>query len=287
MKVGCRRGAELDGRRGRRLESALRSVGNLTLSRGPMSRLSSERAFHDRQARGRAALLAGPAAALRFEDDTYLDHETWIRPAFDRLGDVRGLGVLDYGCGHGMAAVVLARRGACVRAFDLSPGYLEEARVRAAANGVPVEFVQADAERLPFADASFDRVWGNAVLHHLDVARAGRELFRVLAPGGRAVFCEPWGENPLLNWARGRLPYPGKERTPDERPLRQGQVRLLREIFPGVEVRGFQLLAMVRRALGDNRLTRGLGWCDRLLLGRLPRLQRFCRYVVLTLPRPG
>src|SRR5919199_1431749 len=84
---------------------------------------------------------------LRFDDDAYLDHETWIRPALARLGDVRGLRVLDYGCGHGMAAVVLARRGARVTAFDLSPGYLAEARRRARANGVTVDFVQGDAER--------------------------------------------------------------------------------------------------------------------------------------------
>jgi SAM-dependent methyltransferase len=250
-----------------------------------MSRLSTEQAFHDRQARARAALLAGPRESLQFDDQTYLDHETWIRPAFARLGDLRGLRVLDCGCGHGMAAVVLARQGARVRAIDLSPGYLDEARARAAANGVTVAFVQADAERLPFPDGSFDRVWGNAVLHHLDVRRAGRELFRVLAPGGLAVFCEPWGENPLLSWARGRLPYPGKDRTPDERPLRREQVRHLREIFPAVEARGFQLLSMVRRVLGPGRLARGLSWCDRLLLARLPRLQHFCRYVVLTLHR--
>src|ERR687885_963383 len=121
---------------------------------------------------------------LRFDDDDYLDHETWIRPAFARLGDVAGLDVLDYGCGHGMAAVVLARRGARVTALDLSPGYLAEARRRARANGVTVDFVQGDAERLPFADGGFDRVWGNAVLHHLDLRLAGAELSRVLAPGG-------------------------------------------------------------------------------------------------------
>ena len=172
-------------------------------------RLPSEREFHDRQARRRAATFRRQPEALRFDDDDYLDHETWIRPALRQLGDVRGRRVLDYGCGHGMAAVVLARRGARVTAFDLSPGYLAEARRRARANGVDVAFVQADGQRLPFADASFDRVWGNAVLHHLDLGRAAAELSRVLRPGGLAVFCEPWGENPLLDWARRRLPYPG------------------------------------------------------------------------------
>ncbi len=248
-------------------------------------RLQNERAFHDLQAQQRGTTFAQSPAALSVNDAAYLDHETWVRPAMARLGDVRGLRVLDYGCGHGMAAVVLARRGARVTAFDLSAGYVSEAARRAAANGVHLDLVQADGERLPFADASFDRVWGNAVLHHLDIETAGRELFRVLRPGGVAVFCEPWGENPLLRWARRRLPYRGKERTPDEEPLRLSQVRVLKYIFPHVELCGYQLLSMLRRVLPAGRLTRGLERGDAVLLRRLPGLQRFCRYVVLTLGR--
>ena len=183
------------------------------------TRLFEEQQFHDRQARHRADWYVQHPHEYRFPDDAYLDHETWIRPAFSQLGDVAGLPVLDYGCGHGMAAVVLARRGARVTAFDLSAGYVAEARRRAAANGVAVALVQADGERLPFADASFDRIWGNAILHHLDIEQAARELDRVLRPGGVVVFCEPWGGNPLLAWARRHLPYAGKERTVDEEPL--------------------------------------------------------------------
>src|SRR5262245_32761712 len=186
----------------------------------------SEQAFHDKQAGQRSATFRADPAALRFSDDAYLDHESWIRPAFARLGDVSGLDVLDYGCGHGMAAVVLALRGARVTAFGLS------ARVQA--NGVPVTLLQAGGERLPFAAASCARVWGYAVLHRLDLGAAAREPRRVLRPSGMAVFCEPWGENPLLAWARGQLPYPGKGRTPDERPLRFRDVRRLRRVFPRV-----------------------------------------------------
>jgi SAM-dependent methyltransferase len=247
-------------------------------------RLTTEQVFHDEQARSRAASFPQPDA-FRFTDEAYLGHETWIRPAFRQLGELRGLRVLDFGCGHGMAAVVLARQGALVTAFDLSPGYLDEARRRARANGVAVGFVRADGDRLPFADGAFDRVWGNAVLHHLDLDRAGRELWRVLRPGGVAVFCEPWGENPLLNLARRRLPYPGKQRTPDERPLCRRDLRVLRACFPDLEVRGYQLLSMARRVLRPGRVVRGLDWCDRMLLTRVPALERFCRYVVLTLRR--
>jgi SAM-dependent methyltransferase len=246
-------------------------------------RLHSERQFHDDQARQRTATFALRPNELRFEDDEYLNHETWIRPAFERLRDVRGMRVLDYGCGHAMAAVVLARRGAEVTGFDLSAGYLAEARRRSEANGATVQFVQADGERLPFADESFDRVWGNAVLHHLDLDIAGRELRRILRPGGVAVFCEPWGGNPLLSWARRRLPYSGKGRTPDEEPLRLRHVRCLCGIFPRVEMHGFQLLSMARRVLRSGRLVRWLERGDNLLLARMPSFQRYCRYVVLTL----
>jgi SAM-dependent methyltransferase len=248
-------------------------------------RITLEQAFHDRQALQRAADLRRCNDQWCFSDDAYLDHETWIRPALAQLGMLTGRRVLDYGCGHGMAAVVLARRGAHVTALDLSHGYLEEARQRAQANQVTITFVQADGKRLPFAEASFDCIWGNAVLHHLDLNRAGREVYRVLGPGGVAVFCEPWGENPLLNWARRSLPYSGKQHTPDEQPLRQRDLRLLRSIFPHVELRGYQLLSMARRVVRSKRLVAGLDWCDRMLLTRVPALQRFCRYAVLTLKR--
>ena len=183
------------------------------------TRLAAEQRFHDRQAHDRAATFCD-SEHLQFSDDGYLDHETWIRPAVEQLGPLAGTRLLDFGCGHGMASVVFARLGAVVTGFDLSPGYLAEASRRAEANRVRVTYLQADGERLPFADGSFDRVWGNAILHHLDLHRAGRELYRVLRPGGIAVFCEPWGENPLLTLARRHLPYAGKQRTDDEEPLR-------------------------------------------------------------------
>ncbi|MGF1580927.1 MAG: class I SAM-dependent methyltransferase [Gemmataceae bacterium] len=196
---------------------------------------------------------------------------------------MRGKRVLDYGCGHGMASVILARRGATVIAFDLSLGYLHEVQRRAEANDVTIMTVQADGERLPFANNTFDGLWGNAVLHHLDIDKAGHEIARVLKPDGIAVFCEPWGGNPLLNWARQKLQYCGKERTPDETPLRQVDVTRLRQIFPHVGLRGHQLLSMVSRVIHAHGVVQFLRGCDRVVLKTMPFLQRFCRYMVITL----
>ena len=243
----------------------------------------TEQEFHDAQAAERFNQFAD-LAALRFRDADYLDHEPWIRPAMDWLGDVRCRRVLDYGCGHGMAAVVLARRGALVTGIDLSSGYVDEARRRAAANEVAAEFLQADAEQLPFPNRSFDAVWGSAILHHLDLRRAGAELRRILKPGGVAVFCEPWGANPILQVARRYLPYPGKHRTPDERPLRSRDLVPLRESFPVVRRRGFQLFGMTRRIL--RRESPAGSWLDRLdarLFRWCPPLENWARYVVIRL----
>ena len=246
-------------------------------------RLHAERSFHDGQAADRARTLTA-ADALRFADGDYLDHETWIRPAFAALGPLAGKSVLDYGCGHGMASVVMARAGASVTAFDLSPGYVAEAQARAAANGVRVACVAADGEHLPFDAASFDAVWGNAILHHLDLPRAARELHRVLKPGGVAVFSEPWGGNFALEFARRHLPYPGKSRTADEKPLTRRDLAPLREVFPALTWTGHQLLGMARRVL-PAALSKPLATIDARVLPVVPILRNLCRYVVVVLPR--
>lgn len=250
-----------------------------------LDRLQAERLHHDRQAAERAESFRRGRAELRFTDDAYLDHESWIRPAMARLGAVRDRDVLDYGCGHGMAAVVLARAGARVTAFDLSPGYVEEAQARARANEVTVRCLTAAAESLPFPDANFDAVWGCAILHHVKLDEAARELYRVLRPGGVAVFCEPWGENPLLRFARAYLPYPGKDRTRGEKPLRRCDLAPLLAAFSNLHIEGHQLLGMVRRLAPRVPFSRHLDACDRRLIRLIPHLQKFCRYVVLTLRR--
>ncbi len=248
-------------------------------------RLLHERQFHDHQAAARARDLR--ASDYAFTDDSYLGHESWIAAAFAALGDVRGQRVLDLGCGHGMASVVLARRGGLVTACDLSLGYVREADTRAEANGVTPRFVVCDGNRLPFADRSFERIWGNAILHHLDLNVAAAELRRVLIPGGIGVFCEPWAGNRWLSLARSVLPYPGKHRTADESPLAHRDLHRLRAVFPSLTVRGHQLLSMLGRVVRHHRLVTSLAWCDEMLLRRLPRWQRYCRYVVVVVRKDG
>jgi SAM-dependent methyltransferase len=97
-----------------------------------------------------------------------------------------GWRVLDVATGSGNAAIAAARLGCTAVGVDYVPSLLERARTRAAAEGVPVELVEGDAEALPFADASFDAVtsvFGSMFAPNHE--RAAAELLRVTRPGGR------------------------------------------------------------------------------------------------------
>jgi malonyl-CoA O-methyltransferase len=105
----------------------------------------------------------------------------------EALGDVRGLEVLDLGCGTGRHALRLAAAGARVTAVDFSEGMLSAARRKPGAEAV--RFEVHDLHRpLPFVAAAFDRIVSGLVLEHLsDLRFVFGEARRVLKPGGRAV----------------------------------------------------------------------------------------------------
>jgi len=97
-----------------------------------------------------------------------------------------GWRVLDVAAGNGNAALAAARRWCDVVASDYVPALLERARERAAAERLAVEFREADAEALPFADASFDAVASTfGVMFAPDQDRAAAEMVRVCRPGGK------------------------------------------------------------------------------------------------------
>src|SRR5918992_2332428 len=76
----------------------------------------------------------------------------------EAVGLAPGMDVLDVACGSGNATIPAARAGARVTGVDFSPELLAIARERAADAMVEINWVEGDAEQLPFADASFDRV---------------------------------------------------------------------------------------------------------------------------------
>lgn len=122
--------------------------------------------------------------------------ETFLLPLAPRLAEVCGVGpgmtVLDVAAGTGNASIPAARAGARVTASDLTPELLEVGRAQAEAEGLELDWVEADAENLPFEDDSFDVVFSSIgamfAPHHQDVAD---DLARVCRPGGTIG---------MLNW---------------------------------------------------------------------------------------
>ncbi len=107
--------------------------------------------------------------------------EALVRTVDPRAGDR----VLDVACGSGNVSLVAARRYCDVTGIDYVPALLDRARLRAAAEGTAVDFREADAQALPFADGEFDAVLSVfGVMFAPDQERAADELLRVCRPGG-------------------------------------------------------------------------------------------------------
>jgi SAM-dependent methyltransferase len=121
---------------------------------------------------------------------------------YEVLGLRPGDRVLDLGCGAGRHAFEAARRGGVVTAVDLDLGELKHVRdVGQAEPSAAAEAVNADALRLPFPDATFDRVIASEVMEHIgDDRAAARELARVLRPGGSIAVTVPASLPERLCW---------------------------------------------------------------------------------------
>ena len=119
----------------------------------------------------------------------YTELSEALRPAAEALADAcavsAGQEVLDVAAGDGNFAVACAREGASVVASDLAPGMVERGRARAEREGYDIEWVEADAEALPFADGEFDVVTSSfGAMFPPDQQAVADELVRVCRRGG-------------------------------------------------------------------------------------------------------
>jgi SAM-dependent methyltransferase len=148
------------------------------------------------------------------------------------LGDVRGLDVLEFGCGAAQWSIALAALGASVTGLDNSARQLEHARTLMAQAGVDFPLVHANAEATPFDDASFDVIiCDHGAMTFADPNLTVPEAARLLRPGGKLAFSM---STPILD-----LAWPAGAEHPGERlALAYWDLHVLEE--PGVAV-SFQL----------------------------------------------
>lgn len=142
-----------------------------------------------------------------------------------------GSNVIDVACGSGNATIAAARSGAHAVGVDYVPELLEQGRLRAAAEGLDVEFVEGDAEDLPFDDDVFDTtlsVYGS--MFAPDHRQAARELVRVTRPGGTVALASWTPDGYLGDVFRTMSAHvPGPAGVPS--PMLWGDESHLRELF--------------------------------------------------------
>jgi ubiquinone/menaquinone biosynthesis C-methylase UbiE len=197
--------------------------------------------------------------------------------------DLKDKRVLVVGCGFGDDALRLAKLGARVSAFDLSPDSLQIAQGLATREGLDIKFEQMPAESMHYADNSFDYIVARDILHHVDIAPTMREIERVAAPGAmfvvNEIYSHSWTdkvrhstlvEKVLYPRMRSLIYGPGKPYiTADERKLSESDLRAITAPLQEREfVKYYNFL--VTRVVPDR--FEGLAKIDRLLLRLLKPL---------------
>lgn len=249
-------------------------------------RNEAERKRSSEEARQRESEnLASPRNVTRYmnpqQDTVYA-----LEYAYYLLGNVLNKTVLDLGCGAGENSVLLARRAAKVVGLDISPDLVEIAQRRAQVHGQTVQFIVTSAYATGLPGESVDVVFGEAILHHLDLELAANEIRRILRPGGYAIFVEPIRDSATLRFLRRMMPSREPDISPYEYPLTQKQLMSFAQ--------GFELSAIRRFGLPLWHLARLIGWrrgcldwrhrlaltVDRWLLTAVPWIGHFASIVV-------
>lgn len=149
-----------------------------------------------------------------------------------RAGVDADMRVLDVACGTGNAAMPAARAGARVTGLDLVPELLEAGREKAAAAGVEIEWVEGDAEELPFEDGAFDRVF--STFGHMFAPRHQRvadEMMRVCRQGGAIATCTWTPEGTVGDVFRASASYVPPPPDFASPPILWGSEAHVREMF--------------------------------------------------------
>jgi 2-polyprenyl-3-methyl-5-hydroxy-6-metoxy-1,4-benzoquinol methylase len=256
-------------------------------------RQRTEAAVYD--ARVRAQMTQLTDGDLRVDPDVppfpNREHVDFLSFALDRLAVPAGARVLEVGCGTGTLSVYLALQGADVTGIDVSEEHARLATWRATVNGVAdhTRFRAIPIENLDDPDGSYDFIIGNQVLHHFELEQAIPNLRRLLAPGGRAVFCEPVLLIPtalrrLRDSRAVKRVLPKRVDTPTERSVSPEDIALIKQVFPRARIHPFQLVRRIENfvTLSDEAAAR-LDRLDQLLLRWVVPLRRFCRFVVVEL----
>ena len=196
------------------------------------ARLERERLFHDERFSDGDSRAHQKRFYWAISDGSERYTETVLK--FAENADV-----LEYGCGDAENHHSFAPYARSYVGIDISDAAIS--RLSASHSFANVKHLRMDAHAMTFADDSFDLVFGSGIIHHLDTELSAKEICRVLRPGGRSIFWEPLGANPLINLYRSLTP---NARTPDEHPLLPRDFHIMRKYFSNIEIKYYGLFTI-------------------------------------------
>lgn len=242
-------------------------------------RLQDEAEFFDREAERTQGARRGLKFTNNLNYEQYFEHQRPYAAVKNFFGDISGKRILDYACGTGWTSIYFARSGAQCHGVDISEKSIAVAGRTATLNGMGnrCEFRVGPGESLPYADGTFDFVFGNAALHHVDLEMAPSEISRVLKQGGKAAFIDDLRYHPVL-WLYRHIAR--RKHTLFEAPLVLGDLESFNDSFTEMKAETFDILNLMPKR---KRLASVLTKVDDALLKLIPGLQNCCRYVVVKL----
>jgi len=141
--------------------------------------------------------------------------------------------IIEIGCG--IDETIFLPMNGCTNRYgvDLSDVAINKQKAKAKAKGIDVNFFVADAHNIDMPEESFDLIFGTSILHHLNLEIVLKEFRRLLKPGGKVIFIEPLGINPVINYFRNKTP---ELRTPDEKPFDKQDLKVISSVFPKSQI---------------------------------------------------
>ena len=198
---------------------------------------------------------------------------------------------LDYCCGEGENAIIMAESGAAkAYGIDISPYSIGVCQKKAEEGGLSgkTDFRVMDAEKLEFPDNTFDFIVCAGVLHHLDVKKVYPQLLRVLKPDGVVVCSEPLIYNPVFQYYRRSTPHLRTE-WETEHILRKEDITLALDYFEELDMKFYNLATLAAVLFGETRFFKPalsvMEAIDSVIL-KIPGLRWWAWQCIYTLKRP-